>query len=84
MPKLATPLTDIQPRTAKPKAKPYKLTDGGGLWKTYLLADQSETMTARMFTAIYDEPMTMQKVQKQIEAVNLAWRAFGPGIHFIE
>jgi integrase len=31
MPKLATPLTDIQPRTAKPKAKPYKLTDGGGL-----------------------------------------------------
>lgn len=31
MPKLATPLTDIQPRTAKPKEKPYKLTDGGGL-----------------------------------------------------
>lgn len=31
MPKLATPLTDIQLRTAKPKAKPYKLTDGGGL-----------------------------------------------------
>ena len=32
MPKLATPLTDIQPRTAKPKGKPYKLTDGGGLY----------------------------------------------------
>jgi integrase len=32
MPKLATPLTDIQPRTAKPKAKPYKLADGGGLY----------------------------------------------------
>ena len=32
MPKLATPLTDIQPRTAKPKAKPYKLADGGGLF----------------------------------------------------
>jgi integrase len=31
MPKLATPLTDIQPRNAKPKDKPYKLTDGGGL-----------------------------------------------------
>jgi hypothetical protein len=31
MPKLATPLTDIQPRTAKPKDKPYKLTDGCGL-----------------------------------------------------
>ena len=32
MPKLATPLTDVQPRTAKPRAKPYKLTDGGGLY----------------------------------------------------
>ncbi len=32
MPKLATPLTDIQPRTAKGKDKPYKLTDGGGLF----------------------------------------------------
>lgn len=32
MPKLATPLTDIQPRNAKPKEKPYKLSDGGGLY----------------------------------------------------
>ena len=32
MPKLATPLTDVQPRTAKARAKPYKLTDGGGLY----------------------------------------------------
>lgn len=32
MPKLATPLTDIQVRTAKPKDKQYKLTDGGGLY----------------------------------------------------
>lgn len=32
MPKLTTPLTDIQPRNAKPKAKPYKLGDGGGLF----------------------------------------------------
>jgi len=33
MPKLATPLTDIQVRTAKPKGdKQYKLTDGGGLY----------------------------------------------------
>ena len=31
MPTLAVPLTDIQPRTAKPKEKPYKLSDGGGL-----------------------------------------------------
>jgi integrase len=32
MPKLVVPLTDIQPRTAKPKDKPYKLADGGGLY----------------------------------------------------
>ncbi len=32
MPKLATPLTDIQPRNAKPKEKPYELSDGGGLY----------------------------------------------------
>ena len=32
MPKLAMPLTDIQVRTAKPKDKQYKLTDGGGLY----------------------------------------------------
>jgi len=31
MPKLATPLTDTQLRTAKPKDSPYKLTDGSGL-----------------------------------------------------
>jgi integrase len=32
MPKLAAPLTDLQPRNAKPKEKPYKLSDGGGLY----------------------------------------------------
>jgi integrase len=32
MPKIVTPLTDIQARTAKPKAGAYKLADGGGLY----------------------------------------------------
>lgn len=32
MPKIVKPLTDIQPKTAKPKTKPYKLSDGGGLY----------------------------------------------------
>jgi hypothetical protein len=45
MPKLAVPLTDIQPRTAKPKAKPYKLTDGGGL---YLLVNTDGARYWRM------------------------------------
>ena len=32
MPKLATPLTDIQVKAAKPKDKPYTLADGGGMY----------------------------------------------------
>jgi len=32
MPKLATPLTDIQIKNAKPKDKPYTLADGGGMY----------------------------------------------------
>ena len=32
MPKLATPLTDIQVKNAKPKAKTYTLADGGGMY----------------------------------------------------
>ena len=45
MPKLATPLTDIQPRTAKPKDKPYKLSDGGGM---FLLVNPDGTKYWRM------------------------------------
>jgi hypothetical protein len=32
MPKLISPLTDIQLRNAKPAEKPYKLSDGGGMY----------------------------------------------------
>ena len=32
MPKLVVPLVDIQLKKAKPKDKPYKLADGGGLY----------------------------------------------------
>ena len=32
MPKKATPLTDIQVKSAKPKEKAYKLADGGGMY----------------------------------------------------
>ncbi|HJV53469.1 MAG TPA: Arm DNA-binding domain-containing protein, partial [Noviherbaspirillum sp.] len=45
MPKLATPLIDIQPRNAKPKEKPYKLSDGGGL---YLLVNTDGAKYWRM------------------------------------
>ncbi len=45
MPKLATPLTDIQARTAKPKDKVYTLADGGGM---YLEVAPSGSKTWRM------------------------------------
>ena len=45
MPKLATPLTDKQPFNAKPKVKPYKLSDGGGL---YLLVNPDGAKYWRM------------------------------------
>ncbi|MFZ6677106.1 tyrosine-type recombinase/integrase [Undibacterium sp. Tian12W] len=45
MPKLALPLTDIQVRNAKSKEKPYKLTDGGGL---YLLVNTDGARYWRM------------------------------------
>jgi hypothetical protein len=32
MPKTAAPLTDTQVKNAKPKEKPYKLSDGAGLY----------------------------------------------------
>lgn len=32
MPRQATPLTDSTIKTARPKEKPYKLTDGQGLY----------------------------------------------------
>jgi integrase len=32
MPRLVSPLTDIRVKNAKPKDKPYKLADGGGLY----------------------------------------------------
>jgi integrase len=45
MPKLASPLTDIQARNAKAKEKPYKLADGGSL---YLLVNTDGAKYWRM------------------------------------
>lgn len=45
MPKLATPLTDPALRNAKGKDKPYKLSDGGGL---YLLVNKDAVKYWRM------------------------------------
>ena len=45
MAKIIPPLTDIQPRNAKPKETPYKLADGGGM---YLLVSKDGSKYWRM------------------------------------
>ena len=45
MPKRVMPLTDLQVKNAKPQAKDYKLSDGGGL---YLLITSSGGKLWRM------------------------------------
>lgn len=45
MPKIVKPLTDITVKTAQPKDKPYRLTDGGGL---YLLVNPDGARYWRM------------------------------------
>lgn len=65
-------------RLSKDRRADHTARDRFLIWKTYLLADQSPTMTARMFESIYGEQMTRQKVQKQIAAIRQAWGQFGP------
>ena len=56
MPKLASPLTDIQVRTAKPKDKAYKLADGGGM---YLLVNPDGTKYWRLDYRLNDKRNTL-------------------------
>ncbi|MGZ8302927.1 MAG: hypothetical protein ACXW2U_10120 [Telluria sp.] len=46
------------------------------IWKTYVLADRSETIAARIYQALYGEAIPRQNLGKQIEAVNQAWKEF--------
>jgi integrase len=56
MPKLATPLTDIQVKNAKAKLKDYRLTDGGGL---YLLINADGAKYWRMDYRLNDRRNTL-------------------------
>jgi len=51
MPKTVKPLSDVQIKTAKPKNKPYKMSDGGGLYLHIPATDKntanSDTLTPR-------------------------------------
>ncbi|WP_423028383.1 tyrosine-type recombinase/integrase [Undibacterium sp. SXout20W] len=56
MPKLVTPLTDIQVRNAKPKDKAYKLADGAGM---YLLVNPDATKYWRFDYRLNDKRNTL-------------------------
>ena len=56
MAKIVLPLTDTQPRNAKPKGKPYRLTDGRGL---YLLVSKEGSKYWRMDYRFLDKRKTL-------------------------
>ena len=77
MPKLATPLTDIQVRNAKPKGKPYTLADGGGMYlevaptgsKIWRMAyRQPNGKNTRMTFGAYPEVTLLDARQKRMDA----------------
>lgn len=77
MPKLATPLTDIQVRNAKPKAATYTLADGGGMYleiaptgsKIWRMAyRQPNGKNTRLTFGAYPEVSLLDARQKRMDA----------------
>jgi hypothetical protein len=77
MPKLATPLTDLQVKTAKPREKPYTLADGGGMYlevlpsgaKVWRMAyRQANGKNMRLTFGKYPEISLMDARQKRMDA----------------
>lgn len=77
MPKLAIPLTDIQVKTAKPKDRPYKLADGGGmylevtptgskLWR--MKFKQANGKESRLAFGSYPEVSLLEARKKRVQA----------------
>ena len=58
MPKLVTPLTEVQVRNAKPKEKAFKLADGHGL---YLLVNSDGAKYWRMDYRYLDVRRTLNR-----------------------
>ncbi|MDL2355323.1 MAG: integrase arm-type DNA-binding domain-containing protein [Pseudomonadota bacterium] len=80
MPKLATPLTDIQVRNAKPKSKAYTLADGGGMYlevaptgsKIWRMSyRQPNGKNTRLTFGAYPEVSLLAARQKRAEARTL-------------
>lgn len=77
MPKLATPLTDIQVKNAKPRTKAYTLADGGGMYleiaptgsKIWRMAyRQPNGKNTRLTFGSYPEVSLLDARQKRMDA----------------
>jgi integrase len=77
MPKLAAPLTDLQVRTAKPRAKAYTLADGDGMYlevspagsKIWRMAyRQPNGKNTRLTFGAYPEVSLLDARQKRVDA----------------
>ena len=87
MPKIVTPLTDIQVKNAKPKEKAYKLADGGGmylevtptgskLWRMKFM--QANGRESRLAFGTYPEVTLSEAREKRLEARRLIARDIDP------
>ncbi|MFZ6691843.1 tyrosine-type recombinase/integrase [Undibacterium sp. SXout20W] len=90
MPKLATPLTDIQCRTAKPKEKIYTIADGQGMYleifpsgakKWRMAYRQANGKTNRLTFGSYPEVTLLDARAKRLEARKLLIIGTDPAIH---
>lgn len=88
MPKIVTPLTDTQVKKAKPKDKPYKLADGGGmyievmptgskLWR--MKFKQASGKESRLAFGSYPEVSIAQAREKREAARKLTAEDIDPG-----
>jgi hypothetical protein len=87
MPKLATPLTDLQVKTAKPKDKPYTLADGGGMYlevmptgsKIWRMAyRQPNGKNTRLTFGAYPEVSLVDARRKRMDARKLRAEGIDP------
>ena len=88
MPKIVAPLTDIQAKNAKPKATPYKLADGGGLYLEVMPTGkklwrmkfrQANGKESRLAFGSYPETTLVQAWDKRDDARKLKSEGIDPG-----
>jgi hypothetical protein len=77
MPKLATPLTDLRIKAAKPKDNPYQLADGGGMYleimpKIWRMAYRQANRTTSTRLTFGPYPAQAKRVEKAASAIAAA------------